>query len=227
MVGWDASGCPYVYDVNHHGVQCKTKSKRCDGFVNGSSRYKVYEYFNDCNIEDQNSNELLVSVTRTLLYASLFDRKSGGDICVFKVNKKEVILAYQRPVLEALCAHYDALASYLRKSLFFLFHTERYQYTHEHDVYVDKIFGEIFPEDYVENVVLKKGKEYTVRLVHFNKPVDELYEQLRIENLERDVSPHLEAQMEQVGLKQYKKDTILFGMPTQMLVAGLISVLRV
>lgn len=129
-----------------------------NGFVNGSSRYKVYKYFDDCNIEDQSSNELLVSVTRTLLYASLFDRKSGGDICVFKVNKKEVILAYQRPVLEALCAHYDALASYLRKSLFFLFHTERYQYTHEHDVYVDKIFGEIFPEDYVENVVLKKGK---------------------------------------------------------------------
>lgn len=29
MVGWDASDCPYVYNVNRHGVQCKTKSKCC------------------------------------------------------------------------------------------------------------------------------------------------------------------------------------------------------
>ncbi|CAB4276403.1 unnamed protein product [Prunus armeniaca] len=153
--------------------------------------------------------------------------KSSGYLRVFKVNKTDTIDVYRRSVLEALSNHNDALASYLHKSLFFLFPTKHYKYTHEHNVNVDKVFREIFPEDYVQNVVVKKGEEYTVRLVHFNKPVDELYEQLRIENLERDVSPQLEAQMEQVGLEQFQKGAILFGMPTQMLVAGLIDVLRV
>ncbi|CAB4306795.1 unnamed protein product [Prunus armeniaca] len=72
-----------VMESSAKPIQC------CNGFVNGSSRYKVHDYFNDCNIKDQSSNELLVSVIRTLLYASLFDRKSGGDICVFKVTKKK------------------------------------------------------------------------------------------------------------------------------------------
>ncbi|CAL9015820.1 unnamed protein product [Prunus brigantina] len=227
MVGWDASGLPYIYDINRDGVQHKTKSEVCDGFVNGSGSEKVYEYFRDCNVEVQSSEELLVSVERALLYASLFDEKSGGDLRVFNVKKEGVRVVYQQSVLKALFEHYNALASYLRKSLFFLFHTDHYKYTHEHNLYVDQKFREIFPEDYVRNVVLKIGKQYTVRLVHFKEPVDELYEQLRIENRDRNLSPQVEAQMEQLGLEQFQKDGVLFGMPTQMLVGGLLDVLSV
>ncbi|CAL9015815.1 unnamed protein product [Prunus brigantina] len=227
MVGWDASGLPYIYEISRDRVHYKTKSEVCNGFANGSGHQKVYQYFTNCNAVVQSSNELLANVTRALLFATLFDENSGGYLRVFKVTKTDAIDVYRRPVLEALSDHYDALASYLHQSLFFLFPTKHYEYTHEHNVNVHKVFREIFPEDYVQNVVVRKGEEYTVRLVHFNKPVDELYEQLRIENLERDVSPQLEAQMEQVGLEQFQKGAILFGMPTQMLVAGLIDVLRV
>ncbi|KAL6282599.1 hypothetical protein ACE6H2_013528 [Prunus campanulata] len=227
MVGWDASDLPYIYDINRDGVQYKTKSEVCNGFVNGRNRERVYEYFRDCNVEVQSSEELLVSVERALLYASLFDGKSGGDLLVFNVKKTGVIPVYQRSVLKALFEHYDALASYLSKSLFFLFHTDRYKYTHEHNLYVDEKFREKFPEDYEGNVVIKIGKQYTVRLVHFKEPVDELYEQLKRENRDRNVSPQLEAQMEQLGLEQFQKDGVLFGMPTQKLVGGLIEVLSV
>ncbi|KAI5331498.1 hypothetical protein L3X38_021624 [Prunus dulcis] len=227
MVGWDASGLPYIYDISRDRVHYKTKSEVCNGFANGSGSDKVYEYFNDCNIVVRSSNELLANVTRALLFATFFDEKSGGYLRLFKVTKTNAIDVYRRSVLEALFDNYDALASYLRNSLFFLFPTKHYKYTHEHNVNVHKVFREIFPEDYVQNVVVKKGEEYTIRLVHFNKPVVELYEQLRIENLERDASPQLEAQMEQVGLEQFQKGPILFGMPTQMLVAGLLDVLRV
>ncbi|VVA12387.1 PREDICTED: uncharacterized protein [Prunus dulcis] len=87
MAGWDAKDAPYVCDVQRYGLTYVTRSKECVGFVNGSGRERVMEYFRACRLENkvQSSIELSQNVIRGLLCAALFDENSGGNLCVFEV----------------------------------------------------------------------------------------------------------------------------------------------
>ncbi|CAB4285137.1 unnamed protein product [Prunus armeniaca] len=221
-VGWNGVGKdPFVCRVRHSGVRVKTKSNQCTGFVNGSGASHASKYLDGCNLEVQVSNELLQHVIRALLYATLFDESSGGYVRVFEVLKQggyEIV--YNRPVLRALLYHYDALASYLSKSLFFLFDKLDYNYTHDINVKVHEGFQRQFDEEYKKNVVITQGQTYTVRLVHFKDPIDELYERLERKNSQRVVLPEVRY-LSSVRIEEIGEAPILCGKITQELVRNL------
>ncbi|CAB4315748.1 unnamed protein product [Prunus armeniaca] len=221
-VGWNGVGKdPFVCRVRHSGVRVKTKSNQCTGFVNGSGASHASKYLDGCNLEVQVSNELLQHVIRALLYATLFDESSGGYVRVFEVLKQggyEIV--YNRPVLRALLDHYDALASYLSKSLFFLFDKLDYNYTHDINVKVQEGFQRQFDEEYKKNVVITQGQTYTVRLLHFKNPIDELYERLERKNSQRVVLPEVRY-LSSVRIEEIGEAPILCGKITQELVRNL------
>ncbi|CAB4300248.1 unnamed protein product [Prunus armeniaca] len=114
-----------------------------------------------------------------------FASGSGGPY----VTKTDAMKVYDQPILQALFDdHYDALARYLSNSLFFLFDTNDYKYTHDINAKVNKGFERQFiKKKYKGNVVIKRGTTYIVRLVHFNKRVDKLYAKLKRKTGQRTV----------------------------------------
>lgn len=224
MVGFGADQVPYVYHVDRSGYEGKSKSDCCNGFVGGSGRPHVMKYLNSCmrNMKVQNSNELLQNVIRALLYATLFDASSGGYVRVFDVKETNVTKVYNRPVLGALVDHYDALARHLSNSLFFLFDQDHYEYTPDKNAKIHPMFRRQFKEEkYNSNVVVLLGTRFVVRLVHFENPIDKLYEklqskdnQLKRKNSQRIV-PH---EVEDLPLVEVKTKLgqfrILCGQPT-------------
>ncbi|CAL9015410.1 unnamed protein product [Prunus brigantina] len=231
MVGWDADQVPYAYHVDHSGYRGKSKSDCCSGFVGGSGRPHVVKYLNICmpNMKVQNSNELLQNVIRALLYATLFDASSGGYVRVFDVKETNVTKVYDRPVLGALVDHYDAFAGHLSNSLFFLFDQDHHEYTPDNNAKIHPMFRRQFKEEkYYSNVVVLLGTRFVVRLVHFENPIDKLYEklqskgnQLKRKNSQRIV-PH---EVEDLPLVEVKtklgQSRILCGQPTWEFVKNL------
>lgn len=74
MTGW-RDKVPYIYKVRRSGIiEEKSKSKRCESFVNGSGGPLVWHYLNNCmsDMKVHSSEELLESVKGALLYATLF-----------------------------------------------------------------------------------------------------------------------------------------------------------
>ncbi|KAL6278483.1 hypothetical protein ACE6H2_022084 [Prunus campanulata] len=226
MSGWKVGRrgvgkVPYVCKVTHSGVEVKTKSKRCTGFVNGSGGLHAGKYLDSCNLKVTNSNELLQHVTRALLYAALFDECSGGYVRVFEVLKQGGFeKVYDQPVMRALLDHYDALASYLSKSLFFIFYELDYKYTHDINVKVHEGFRRQFEGEYIKNVVINQGPTYIIRLVHFKNPIDELYEKLKRKNSQRVVPPKV-GHLPSVQIEEIGEAPILCGKITEELVENL------
>ncbi|PQM33101.1 uncharacterized protein Pyn_02885 [Prunus yedoensis var. nudiflora] len=214
MVGWDADGLPHVYKVDSSGPVKKTKSKHCYGFANGTGGKQVREYFKSFNVEVQSSNKLLETVTRALLYAAPFDDRSGGYLLVFKVKQRGFDDLYHKSVLEALFDHYDALAGHLSNSFFFLFPKRDYKPTHDINVKVHKGFKRKFRKEYKDNVVIKQGRRFVIRLVHFHSIPDELYEQIRKQNRQHNVPREVQA-LPWVLIEQFGQVPILFCKPTQ------------
>ncbi|VVA26273.1 Hypothetical predicted protein [Prunus dulcis] len=221
-VGWNGVGkAPFVCKVTHLGVTVKSKSNQCTGFANGSGGPCALKYLDSCNLKVHVSNELVQHVIRAILYATLFDESSGGYVRVFKVLKQGGYeRVYNRPVLRALVDHYDALASYLSKSLFFLFDELDYEYTHDINVKVHEGFRRQFDEEYQKNVVITQGQTYTMRLVHFKNPIDELYERLERKNSQRVVPPEV-GYLPSVRIEEIGEAPILCGKVTQELVRNL------
>ncbi|CAB4269857.1 unnamed protein product [Prunus armeniaca] len=189
MGGWDVHEVPYVYEVSRDEFKRESKSSISKGFASGSGGPYVWKYLNCCNLKVHSSNELLQHLIKALLYAALFDECSGGYVRVFQVTKTDAIKVYDQPILQALFDdHYDALARYLSNSLFFLFDTNDYKYTHDINAKVNKGFERQFiKKKYKGNVVIKRGTTYIVRLVHFNKRVDKLYAKLKRKTGQRTV----------------------------------------
>ncbi|KAI5326297.1 hypothetical protein L3X38_035371 [Prunus dulcis] len=127
---------------------------------------------------------------------------------------------YDRPILRALLDDYDALASYLSKSLFFLFDKLDYMYAHDINVKVHEGFQRKFEGEYVKNVVVYQGPTYIIRLVHFKTPIDELYEKLKRKNSQR-VVPSKVGYLLSVQIEEIGEAPILCGKITEELVENL------
>ncbi|PQQ03647.1 uncharacterized protein Pyn_25831 [Prunus yedoensis var. nudiflora] len=197
-----------------------SKSNRCEGFVSGSGGPLVWKYLESCmhNMLVQSSEELFRNVKRSVLNATLFDPYSGGYVRVFDVQKTKTIKVYDELVLVALLDNYNALSSHLSKSLFFLFDKDDYEYTHDINMKVNKVFEMHFDkETYLGNVVIKQGTPYIVRLVHFNTPIDEIYENLKRKNSQRIVPCEVQ-DLQSVEIEEIGKAPILCGKLSEELV---------
>lgn len=188
FAGWGVDKIPYLYQITRFGDEIKSKEEYCNGFVRGSGGPYALKYLNSCmsNMKVQSSSELLQNVIRAILYATLFDKCSGGNVRVFEVKEKEVTTVYDRPVLGALFDHYDALTSHLSNSLFFLVNQSHYKYTDDNNMKMHEKFQTQFEEEkYMGNVVVKLGTKFVVLLVHFKNPIDALYEKLKSQDSQR------------------------------------------
>ncbi|CAB4306431.1 unnamed protein product [Prunus armeniaca] len=220
FAGWGADKVPYLYQIaqSKFGKTFETTSKgeKCNGFVGGSGRPFVLTYLHSCmpDMKVQSSSELLQNVTRAILYATLFYKHSGGSVRVFEVKEKEVTKVYNRPVLEALFDHYDALIRHLSNSLFFLFKHCHYLHTRENNAKIEEKFRAQFEEEkYVGNVVVKLGKKFVVQLVHFENPIDALYEKLKSQDSQRKRTDRRTVPREIEGLPLVKVKTKLGQYP--------------
>ncbi|KAL6278486.1 hypothetical protein ACE6H2_022087 [Prunus campanulata] len=226
MSGWKVGRngvdkVPYVCKVKHSGLEVKSKSNCCTGFVSGSGGLHAGKYLDGCNLKVENSNQLLQHVTRALLYATIFDECSGGYVRVFEVLKQGGFeKLYDRPVIRALLDHYDAFASYLSKSLFFLFDRLDYVYAHDINVKVHEGFQRQFEGEYIKNVVINQGPTYIIRLVHFKNPIDELYEKFKRKNSQRIV-PLEVGYLPSIQIEEIGEAPILCGKITKELVGNL------
>ncbi|XP_008246369.1 PREDICTED: importin subunit alpha-4-like [Prunus mume] len=95
-----------------------------------------------------------------------------------------------------------------------------YNYTHDINVKVHEGFQRQFDEEYKKNVVITQGQTYTVRLVHFKNPIDELYERLERKNSQRVVLPEVRY-LSSVRIEEIGEAPILCGKITQELVRNL------
>ncbi|PQQ14012.1 uncharacterized protein Pyn_39450 [Prunus yedoensis var. nudiflora] len=93
-----------------------------------------------------------------------------------------------------------------------------YEYTHDINMKVNQGFKMHFDEEtYLRNVVIKQGTPYIVRLVHFKRPIDEIYENLKRKNSQRIV-PREVQDLQSVEIEEIGKAPILCGKLSEELV---------